>query len=580
MPIPTKDTIYIDIDDEITGIINKMQNSDSSVVSLVLPKRASVLQSIVNMRLLKRAADENKKSVVLITSEAGLLPLAGAAGVKVAKTLDSSPIVPSAPDSDDKEETIDEDSTEVRDTEITAATAGAIAVGALAGLPPKDEVETLELDDDDDVATDSSDGTGHVDLKPVVVKKNAKLKVPNFNKFRLSLFVIGTFFVLLIGGFIYANNVLPKAVITIKTDAVSINASINTTLSSTATKVDLETSTIPSKIVSEPKTYTQQATSSGKKNLSTDRATGKVKLINCSAGLPVTVRAGTGVSAKGYTYTLKTDAVMPVGSALCTDIPGSTSVVVDVSALNVGTEYNSSVNSVNSGTTMATAGYSSSSLKSTTTTSMTGGTDNIVTVLSQSDVDGATAKIVTDNPTVKTDLATMLTKAGYVPIVSTLNASAPVVTSTANVGDQVANVTVTNVITYTMYGAKEADLKALVDNNISSQIDTAKQSILSEGLSAATYTFQNRTDTVAQVTLETSATVGPQLNATLIHKQVLGKKVGDVKSLLAGSPGVTSVDIKLSPFWVTSVPKGSSKVTIVIAKPTNTITNTNAVTNP
>lgn len=574
MAIPTKDTIYIDIDDEITGIINKMQSSDGSVVALVLPKRASVLQSIVNMRLLKRAADEAKKKVILITSESGLLPLAGAAGVQVAKSLDSAPSVPRAPDSDDKEETIDEDAGEVRDTEITAATAGAIAVGALAGLPPKDEVETLELDDDEPVV-DTADGTGHVDLKPVTVKKNAKLKVPNFNKFRLSLFVVGTLLVLLVGGFVYANNVLPKAVITINTDAIAINSSINTTLSSTATKVDLATGTIPAKIVSEPKTYTQQATATGTRNDGL-KATGIVTVsYSPCPTVPKAIPAGIGLSSNKLTYT--TTDILAFNNPTYPDSHGNIvcSGDVPVKAQQGGTAYNLVAKS-----TFAVAGYLSA-YSGSNGLAFTNGTNDPKTVLSQSDIDSATAKIVTDSAAVKLDLAAQLTKAGYVPVQSTLNASTPVVTASANVGDVVANATITNVITYTMYGAKETDLKSLVDNNISSQIDTAKQSILTEGLSAATYTLQNRSDTVAQVTLETSATVGPQLNATLIHKQVLGKKVGDVKSLLAGSPGVTSVDVKLSPFWVTSVPKGSSKVTIVIAKPTKTTTsNTNAVTNP
>ena len=579
MAITTKDTIYIDIDDEITGIINKMQNSDASVVSLVLPKRASVLQSIVNMRLLKRAADENKKTVVLITSEAGLLPLAGAAGVKVAKTLDSAASIPSAPDSDDKEETVDEDTAEVRDTEITAATAGAMAVGALAGLPPKDEVETLELEDDEAEPNASDDGTMHVDFKKPEVKKDAKLKVPNFNKFRLSLFVIGTLLVLMIGGFVYANNVLPKATITINTDAVSVNASINTTLSSTATKVDLATSTIPAKIVSEPKTNTQQAIASGQNNVG-PKASGKatISLKDCSQP-QVIIPQGTGISAGGLTFITQQSATLVRVMAGITCINSSnlsySTATVDVVAQSGGLKYNVSAGSY------SVASFSL--LVNASGTSMSGGDDKIQTVLSQIDIDSATAKIVTDSTSVKQDLATQLTKAGYISIISTFNASAPVVTASAKVGDQVANATVTDVITYTMFGVKDTDLKSLVDNNISSQIDPAKQSILTEGLSAATYTLQNRSDTVAQVTLETSATVGPQLNATLIHKQVLGKKVGDVKSLLAGSPGVTSVDVKLSPFWVTSVPKGSSKVTIVIAKPTKittSTTNSNAATNP
>ena len=64
-----KDTIYIDVDDEITGIIDKVKNSKSKVVALVLPKRATVFQSIVNMKLLKKSVEGSNKNLVLITAE-------------------------------------------------------------------------------------------------------------------------------------------------------------------------------------------------------------------------------------------------------------------------------------------------------------------------------------------------------------------------------------------------------------------------------------------------------------------------------------------------------------------------------
>jgi hypothetical protein len=79
-----KDVIYIDIDDEITAIIDKVRGSEQRIVALVLPKRANAFQSIVNMKLLKRTADNANKHLVLITNETGLLPLAGAVGIYVA----------------------------------------------------------------------------------------------------------------------------------------------------------------------------------------------------------------------------------------------------------------------------------------------------------------------------------------------------------------------------------------------------------------------------------------------------------------------------------------------------------------
>jgi hypothetical protein len=109
MAASKKETVYIDIDDEITGVIDKVRNSRAKIVALVLPKRAAVLSSIVNMKLLKKTADADKKNVVLITSEAGLLPIAGAVGMFVAKSLSSKPSIPPAPKkSSDKELVIKE----------------------------------------------------------------------------------------------------------------------------------------------------------------------------------------------------------------------------------------------------------------------------------------------------------------------------------------------------------------------------------------------------------------------------------------------------------------------------------------
>jgi hypothetical protein len=121
-----------------------------------------------------------------------------------------------------------------------------------------------------------------------------------------------------------------------------------------------------------------------------------------------------------------------------------------------------------------------------------------------------------------------------------------------------------------MFGVHQSDLKTLVDNNVKGQIDTAKQSILSEGLENATYNLQTSNSTSAQLSLSTVAVAGPQLDVATIKQQVAGMKSGDVKSQLETNPDVTDVNVKLSPFWVTSVPKKTSKITINVAKPTNT----------
>ena len=66
--------------------------------------------------------------------------------------------------------------------------------------------------------------------------------------------------------------------------------------------------------------------------------------------------------------------------------------------------------------------------------------------------------------------------------------------------------------------------------------------------------------------MQTSSTVGPLLNIAQIKSQIAGLKKGDLETLIEQNPGVTSVSVKYSPFWVSSTPKNTSKITIKVKK--------------
>ena len=566
MATPNKDTIYIDIDDEITGIIDKVRASNGKILALVLPKRASVFQSIVNMKLLKRSADDAKKHLVLITSEAGLLPLAGAVGLYVAKTLQTKPEIPEAPNFDDHEETVEE-TADLTESPPLSVIDGNRSVGELAGLAATgDDVETLEIEDDVPAASP-------VAVAVAKMKKNKKLAVPNFDRFRLLLIAGVVVLIGLIVGLVFALNVLPKAVIAITTNASDVNVGFTMNLDTAAKALDPLNLTTPAKQVQSQKTSTQSTPATGQKNTG-DKAKGSVTLTNCAAdGNEIDVPAGTGVSANGLTYITQAPAIMPYTTPKCQSVNGVTSMTVSVVAQAAGANYN-----ITSGTAMKVAGFTNVQAK--TSTDLSGGTDNIVKVVSQTDIDAAAQKMTAqDSSGVKQDMQAQLNQSGYTPISATFVTGAPAITASASVGSTVDTVTVTQVVTYTMFGVKQSDLKTLVDNDVKKQIDTSKQSILSEGLSDAKYRVIAATDTTAQVALQTVATAGPDLNIADIKNQSAGKKGGDIKSLLLSNPGVTDVNVKLSPFWVTSVPKKTSKITVTISKPTAPAPQTN-VNNP
>lgn len=562
-----KEVIYIDVDDEITVIIDKVRGSGEKIVALVLPKRATVLQSIVNMKLLKRTADEAKKHLVLITSETGLLPLAGSVGIYVAKTLQSRPEIPPAPAAhgadDNEEEAVDMGAGAGSEPLDKSASVGEHAKkspkSAVAPVDPSlaDEDHPIELDNTSTGPAAAAAGAGKKG------KKGRKFGIPDFNKFRLWLVIGGVAIVVFVVMWYMAFVSLPRADITIKTDSTALSSSMDVTLDTEADTADIDEGVVPALAQTTQKTFTQQAEATGQLDKGT-KASGQVTLTlkDCSQD-QVSIPAGAGLSANGLTFITQQSATLTsvkVGpQCRNSEFPQFSSRKVDVVAQGNGDKYNIPA---------ATYTVASASNVSGTGTAMSGGTSNIVKVVSQSDIDSAKQKIAAqDTAAIKQELKQGLGTKGWFVIEATFKAAESEVTTSAKVGDEAANVNVTEKITYSMMGTKESDLKKLVANDLRDKIDENKQSILDYGLTDAVYKLQNQQDKTTLISLDATVVAGSDLNLDEIRKQVAGKKSGDAKQLIGDYPGVTNVDVNYRPFWVSKIPKNTGKINITVEKP-------------
>lgn len=578
--IPAKDVIYIDVDDEITTIIDKVTSSRSKILALVLPKRATTLQSIVNMKLLKRAADNDSKHLVLITSEAGLLPLAANTGLYVAKNLQSKPEVPVVPQGvadlpDDFEESLSLDAAEPKLNKKSAV--GDLAKGSVSPTAVDDAIDMSDSPADKNPIMRNMAGAGAVvggasaagKSKDAAPKgpRNKKLAIPNFNKFRGWMFIGGGALVALIVIWILCFKVLPHAYITVKTDSQAISANIDVTLSSSVNSVDTDSGIVPAKTQSTDKTLTAAADATGQQN-NGQKASGTITVVNCSDNT-VSLAAGTGFSAGGLTY-VSTNAVsvpqsdykMSGGGFTCKE-DGTASV--NVVAQTAGAKYNA-------GATSYSIAGSPSNVKAKGS-AMSGGTDDITKIVQSSDIESAKSKIsAQDTSAIKTQLKSQLENQGLKAIDATFVAGAPAITTSVSAGAAADSVTVTEKITYTMMGATQSDLKKLVASTVNSKINTSKQAITDYGLDDASFTSQDPSS--GTVSMAVTAVAGPDLKIADLRKQVAGKKTGDAQKILKANPGVTDINVTYSPFWVTSIPGNQSKITITIEKPTTT-TNAN-----
>ncbi len=554
-----KETIYIDVDDEITAVIDKVKASEGKIVALVLPKRAPVLQSVVNMKLLKKAATSTKKNIVLITSEKGLLPLAGVAGLHVAKSPQSKPAIPPPPvrpgDSDEEPDEVHDD----EDPQLDKA--ASIGVLAAAAAAQDDDTETIELDN---MAIDVPAGSAGPS-KAAKPKKAKNLKVPNFERFRLLFILGGLALVLLAIGWYFAVVVMPRAMVTITTNTTSAVSSFDFTAATTQEELDTEAKRIPAVQKSLQKTDSEKVNATGKKDLGT-KAEGTMTLKNCSnSDDPITISSGTRFSSGEFGF-VSTEAVsLPSssfsGGGSCTT-PTRT---VDVVAERAGDTYNLSARTYTSGITGVQASGSA----------MQGGTSRVVTVVSQKDIDDAVSAVRSrQDAQVSDELKAQFDAEELFALAETLRTGEPKVTSTPALDAEATEATISVETSYQMLGIKREDLSQVIKSDVEDDESLRGQAITNDGIDAAIMRLNNQpNENEASISFRTSVTAGPEIDEDFIKESIRGKRRGEAEAFINGQPGVEEAIVDYSPFWVYSTPKAAGKITITIEKVENQSSN-------
>ncbi len=425
-------------------------------------------------------------------------------------------------------------------------------VGELAAASEAEEPETIPLDDEEIAAAQAVGTPAPARAK---VFRDKRLKVPNFDKFRLGLGLgIGGLVLLIIFIFL-ATAVLPKARITLKTTSLPLSANFSLTADGAAKSLDEAKGVIPASLQTKDQTSSQTVNATGQQN-NGDKASGSVTMNAgvCSSTVPSDVPAGTGLATGGLTYITqaKTSFAPVVLGGKCTFQSTSSTAI---KAQTGGSKYNVS------GASFTVSGRSNINASG----GASGGTDNIATVLSQSDVDSAKQKITSaDTDKFTKDWQKTLEELDLYLITATLKLSDPGLSSSTPVGQAATTATVTVKITYTILAVKKDDLKKAVTGQINKQIDIKKQKLSDDdplkGLSVSVASQESSTKATLQLSIDTTAI--PILDVDGIKKTAAGQKTGDIRSALSILPGVQEVEVKFSPFWVSKAPK-ASKITVI-----------------
>ena len=393
-----KDVIYIDIEDDITAIINRVKEAKQPIVALVPPKRIGVLQSTVNLKLLQRAAEASSRRIVLITNDHALTSLAAGLSIPIAKNLQSKPEIASIP-------ALDVDDEDVINGEE-------LPVGELASIVPGAETKSSGADTD---ATSAAAATAVTKAKASKKGANAEkrasasasakgVKVPNFDTFRKKVFLFGGLGVLVVGFLVWAIFFAGQATvaITARTNIVNIGKTLQLRKDAT---LDANQGVMPVAVQETKKTVSVDFEATGEKNVG-EKASGTVKFTT-NQPTSTTLPAGTELTVSDMTFTLPTAVTVP-GATLAFSCGGICPGTVNgaIVAAEGGAKYNGASGSVQGTPAGVTAA---------TTSATSGGTDKIAKVVSQEDVNKAKEQLqAIDANTVKAELAKQFDKSQIV----------------------------------------------------------------------------------------------------------------------------------------------------------------------
>lgn len=573
-----KDVIYIEPEDDITDIITKIENSKEKIIALVPPKKAGVFRSVVNIKLISKSGASNEKTIVLVTTDPSIIRLAASVRMPVTKDLQSAPMVPTVDtlvDEDSKAELVEVTDNNGESEVETTETENEEPDDNKKSEETDGKEATEDADDDDKTEAGDEDASSDKKTKKAKLKNKAK-KQPGENWFKSHkkrLIFGGIGIVALIGVLVWAFIFAPAVDITVWIQTENKPFSEGVSFVNSLGEEDAKEGKF---YLEEKKIDTVQEVkfeATGKKNLG-EKATGILTVSKAfeSAGGRIDIKSGDLFIHDGLSYA----AVNPVTLAydgkdysVCSnkdveytvkfgEIPNIKCIIyanVKLIAVEPGSEYN--INSTGSGwdSILRLDGYS---LKDP----IEGGTDNIVTVVQQSDVIKAKEELNSGNEAENKKRLYEGIGDEYIILEQTFAQTTSDATATPAAGEEVGEGTTPTLKATTVTSVKVID-KTKVKEFITNKADISEQQKVYEMEDPFIDNF-TQTGNGYIGKLKTNYSIGPKVTNSDVLEMALGKGIGDLQHDLKQMPGIVSVETKTSYPWVMVVPNDTNKVSIDI----------------
>jgi hypothetical protein len=596
----TSQTIYLDLDDEVTSVIDRLSGVSEQDITLVIPKNAIVLQSAVNLKLLKRAAERLKKNLLVVTRDETGLALALRAGINVrttlsGKTIDASMIKQSRPSVATIHEMVSEDlaptKTRQEAQEVRVATYVEMqpdetsTTSKSSSLPQTNEPQRVSPDPDRVRKGATTNVRSAVSVKFEQLKEVASRtfkKKPGANSrtravaarasesgsSRIRLLpkvplkpVIIPAAILLVVAFLGMTFIFASAEVRItpKTQKASID------LEATATAQPAPgTKEITGTIVELAREGKKSVVPSGHTDTGT-KATGSVTISNTFSDKPQSFGVNTRLQSAGGQVFLLTAQVTVPGAKINKGKLEAGTASASVVAEKFGEEYNIAPGAL---TFIDLPPDQQQGITATSAAAMVGGTKKQVKVLASKDVDDAKAAVSGElGPTLLAEL-----KGKLQPEEEILDGASSVETSGvkssvaigAELPEGTEQVDVTLTVKVRAVVDRPHEIKSLAAEELKKTLP-ANQALLEEQEPEVTWAFKSvdfkQQKMIVSVHVEKQSVF--TLDSEAIKAQLTGKKESEAREYLSSLPEVAEVKLRLSPVWRSRLP-GMGKIELKV----------------
>lgn len=582
--------IYLEPSEEITSVIDRLRAVPGESASFVIPRGATIAQSIVNLKLLKRSAQEMNKEISLVATDRISRNLASQIGLtvysKVSEAQKAKPkaLVASVPHDDvenasgmirvnnyyrNKNNEEEEGDAELKgeleqiandQKESEAKEAASKEAKAPASAPPKSGIQEDEEDEK------NNEENIEIKKRPIehdnIPPKDKELNHPssepkgnhptNIRGPRKIIFIFASIFILFLLASAYL--LLPRATAKIQVKTEDFSAEKSITVDTNATAKDAGKLILPGKLLTVEKELSKSFDATGRKDVGT-KATGTLSFSN-NAGVDDQIPAGTTVkSSGGVEFTVDAAITVPKAS-------------LNAGGDKVAGKANGKVTAKNPG--------EKSNLPSATVYSVTG--KPLITASGEtSDGVSKEIKVVTADDLSKAEINTKdeLSKSAKSDLIESaknqkLNIFEDSIkneiissSSSKKADDQIDKFDFTVKLKFYVIGYSKSDLDSVLIDSSEKSLK-ANRMIVVPDKAEITYTLtESNIDTgTLKIDSKLVGKSGPNMLESTVKGQIKGKSVSSAKNLILKNKDVEKVEIDVWPNFLPQVPFLSNRIKV------------------